>query len=80
MSSTFMFALHRKDLLKWYKNKNRVLYVIPHAVLSAVAHVAVAHCIFLLLTILESRLVPVTRIKVKFCHGVKDKSRSFADQ
>ena len=43
-----------------------VLYVTPHAVLSAVAHVA--HCIFLLvlLTILESRLVPVTGIKVKY--------------
>ena len=60
-----------------------VLYVTPHAVLSAVAHVA--HCIFLLvlLTILESRpvpvtgisrLVPVIGIKVKSRQGVKIQS------
>ena len=39
-------------------------HVVPHAVLSAVAHVA--HCIFLLLKILKSRPVPVTGIKVKY--------------
>ena len=67
MSSTFMFALHKKISKNGYlvyKNNNRVLYVIPHAVLSPVAHVA--HCILLLLTILESRPVPLTGIKVKY--------------
>ena len=40
-----------------------VLYVIPHVVLSAAAHVA--HCVLLLPTVLESRPVPVTGINVK---------------
>ena len=48
----FPLQLHKKlskNGCVVFKNNNWVLYVIPHAVLSAVAHVA--HCVLLLLTI-----------------------------
>ena len=55
-----------------------VLYVIPHVVLRAAAHVV--HCALLLPTVLESRPVPVTEIKVKSwdipsCPGIRDQSQ-----